>query len=115
MKTYAEQQNEKPFDWNAFLNKEDYTREELQEASFLSSQWVTCACGNQCHIIPRDIKGEPEDEILLWAGIEFHDEIENMRSYRDVKHKFYVGKERAKKLLIEIEQRSDVLIKQLKR
>ena len=81
--TYTEKNNEEPFDWNAFLNKKEITQEEWENASELSADWVTCACGNQCDLIPRyikkntvDVGGRPNDDILSHWGLEFNDSIQ---------------------------------------
>jgi len=76
MKTYSEAQGKPKFDWNKFLENppEDRSDEHLF-ASTLSSKWVTCACGNLCDIIPRSIKGKPDDRELERLGIEFDYEI----------------------------------------
>ena len=81
--TYTEKNNEESFDWNAFLNKKEITQNEWEYASLISSQWVTCACGNQCDLIPRyqhnessfDSKGTPKDNILRALGLEFNELI----------------------------------------
>lgn len=71
MKTYAESRGEKPFDWNAFLKNESYTVDECKEADGLARHWVTCACGNQCDVIPRGITGAPKDFWLRHFGDAF--------------------------------------------
>jgi len=78
MKTYAEIQGEPPFNWFNFLSQENISSEEWQDAKIKSSSWVTCACGNQCSIIPRSIYGAPLDNELeaLGGGQGFHGAIE---------------------------------------
>lgn len=74
MKKYTETKNRAPFDWNTALSK-DCKEMELKEASQLikrSQVWVTCACGNQCAIIPRDKDGEPINKKLYDLGVKFH-------------------------------------------
>lgn len=102
MNTYSEHRKKKSFDWNAFLDKaikEGLTDKEHDKACKLSASWVTCACGNQCEIIPRERNGEPLDGELYSFGLTFNEEIEDYR-YRD-----------AKKTLSMIEKRSAKLIK----
>jgi len=36
-----------------------------------SMEWVTCACGNQCELVPRDTDGAPFDSLLHRLGQEF--------------------------------------------
>lgn len=106
MKTFAETQNKKPFDWNKFLNKKKITEAEWRKATSLAREWPTCACGNQCAIIPRHnigfiSIGEPTDEKLSKLGREegFYGAIKN----RNIKA--------AKSFLQKIEKRSAILIK----
>lgn len=76
MKKYTEVKNKAPFDWNAALSK-DCKDMKLVEASKMinkSQTWVTCACGNQCAIIPRDNEGEPLNKRLNSLGVDFHSE-----------------------------------------
>lgn len=81
MKTYAETQGEKPFDWNAFLDsaiENEPDEEAWEEANDLAGKWVTCACGNQCADIPRDeTDGLPDDGILVKLGMNFWNEIQD--------------------------------------
>jgi hypothetical protein len=77
MKTYAEECNEPPFDWNAALDKiiaRGWAEpEEVDTMEDLANDWVTCACGNQCAIIPRDYANTPRDERLRHLGVDFTD------------------------------------------
>lgn len=68
MKTFSETSGRKAFDWNDFLNKSKITNEEWKKAKEDASSWVTCACGNQCDIIPRNNNGRPVDSILSNLG-----------------------------------------------
>ena len=96
MKTYAEKKGEKPFDWNKFLeNPPEWGWEEHLDACDLSCQWVTCACGNQCYIIPRYPIGSPVDYKLESLGIAFNNSIQDAKY--DV----------AKEILAKIEKRSE--------
>jgi len=110
MKLYCETRGEKPFDWNAELDAliagKAISHKESDSLFILSSQWTTCACGNQCDILPRRglnerYPGEPRDPELFALGSEFNDYIE--------------GEEwaEAKECLRKIEARSAFLISQL--
>ena len=102
MITYAEKKGEKPFDWNKFLeNPPEWGWEEHLDACDLSCQWVTCACGNQCDIIPRYPIGSPVDEELQYMGIDFDCEIKRAKW------------QKAKEILAKIEKRSAELIFEL--
>lgn len=68
MKTYSETKGNEPFDWRAFLNQEAISEADADDAKRRAQSWVTCACGNQCVIIPRDSLGSPVDEILRKVG-----------------------------------------------
>tara|TARA_R110000823_G_scaffold15045_4_gene49222 strand:+ start:446 stop:754 length:309 start_codon:yes stop_codon:yes gene_type:complete len=99
--TYTELNNEKPFDWNEFLNKKEITELEWNEAKKLAKNWVTCACGNQCNIIPRHGSGCPLDEDLYVFGDTFSFHIKNQ------------SVEYAKNSLFLIEQRSAYILNNL--
>jgi len=102
MKTYAELRGKKFFDWNKFLdNPPKYLSTEHHIACNLAVDWVTCACGNQCDIIPRDGIGLPDDRELQRLGISFHDSIKGADFIK------------AKETLANIEKRSSELIAKL--
>jgi len=100
-KTYAESERMPPFDWNEFLNSKRISQSDWQYAKDLAEDWVTCACGNQCEIIPRYDNGEPKDNILYELGIIFSKRIKDK------------NKSLAKKCLAEIEERSAILIQEI--
>ena len=83
-------------------NETKQFKDRHNEARLLSSSWVTCACGNQCAIIPRDTNGEPTDEDLSDLGYDFHHRIDD-GEYTE-----------ALKVLELIEKRSLTLIKEIK-
>jgi len=64
-------------DWVKELNNVS-TDADWKRLEKFSQNWVTCACGNQCAIIPRlKANGEPKDDALRYLGIEFHGFIRN--------------------------------------
>ena len=83
-KTYAETKGKSAFDWSKAIqmqidqHPQRHTKNELYD---LSGNFVTCACGNACAIIPRAVDygerlpGEPMDNILAALGYRFHTEI----------------------------------------
>lgn len=108
MKTYAEKNGKKPFDWNKFLNNPPDLEDLIawEEAEERSGSWVTCACGNQCSLIKRRTDddwdgsdGAPIDEELESLGGDFHMDIIG-RNIAD-----------AKKTLAKIEKRSIQVLK----
>lgn len=103
MKTYAEANKRKPFNWERFLSRKNITEREWADAGELSSDWVTCACGNQCNIIPRYdntnwYDGAPKDAILMRLGAQFNGYI----------HTRNIPK--AKRILRAIEKRAGLII-----
>lgn len=113
LKTYTESKKKKPFDWNKFLNKVKYSRKELDEAYASSGDWVTCACGTQCSIIPRWEEGTPKDSYLKNFGYTFSSYIYHMSQFKQDNPAFGKAKEDAKLILELIENRSKYLIESL--
>lgn len=101
MKTYSETQGKTFFDWNAFLkNPPEKGSEEHYNAEVKSEDWVTCACGNLCDIIPRSHTGCPIDNQLEILGGNFYIDI-TLGDWQ-----------KAKEMLVKIENRSAELIKE---
>ncbi len=101
-------------DWNDFLNKENYSLEELINAKEHSISWVTCAVGNQCTSLPRLDNGCPVDKKLANLGDAFNIHIHNMWwetiSNSDNIYSFQYNKHMAKGILHKIEERSKELL-----
>ena len=62
------------FNWYTELNKAIKT--EPSEEIYLDLEerahhWVTCACGELCKTIPRNLDGKPEDSYLFHTGVYF--------------------------------------------
>lgn len=102
-KSFAAKCDRIPFDWNDFLATDNITDKQWDNAAPIAANWVTCACGNQCYIIPRDPnKGNaPLDKFLKYCGTRF---------YHSIKAK---NNDHALKFLKLIEQRSLFLIKEI--
>jgi hypothetical protein len=54
------------------------------EMRHLANYWPTCACGNQCAVIPREFNsltgsGAPVDKVLYRLGMTFANQINNHR------------------------------------
>ena len=104
IKTYSEIWGREAFDWNKALSAKVISIKTWDELRHKAGDWVTCACGNQCAIIPRSESGRPLDELLATLGgkdFGFYGAIVR----RD--------KEEALHLLKLIELRSAYLIKEL--
>jgi len=102
MKTYSETWGKKPFDWNKFLqNPPEKGSEEHKLAIYLAGNWVTCAFGVQCSLIPRNPEGMPYDNISKMLGEKFNLKIRGC---------FWPE---AKDVLGKIEKRSAEIIKGL--
>lgn len=98
---YALTQGEEVFDWNEFLTRPRRDMTTWMQASMQARKWVTCACGNQCAIIPRDDIGSPYDDELQTLGVRFTGLIGRWR------------RKDAWNVLQQIERRSAQLIHQL--
>ena len=99
MNTYSEKRGYTKFNWWDALN--DPSKYYHNYLASISGSWVTCACGNQCDILPRSEAGEPEDIELRNLGLRFN--LLVMRYEWD----------KAKETLAKIEKRSSFLIKQI--
>ena len=95
---YSQHKTGGVFDWNAFLASEQHDTDAWEDACKHSGSWVTCACGNQCAVLPRSTDGEPSDELLSELGMDFHEAI----GYQDALQ--------ARAVLSAIEQRSAYLL-----
>jgi|SRR6478609_3074935 len=127
--SYAEKNNQPTFDWNHFLRQPDHTYQEISYATSLASQWVTCACGNLCEILPRIKqsedsyrKGQPTDRYLADLGISFYEAIgrlENLIKYEYLHDQvysiqtLYEYQVEARIVLEKIEERAQILINRL--
>lgn len=122
--TYSESKGKQPIDWNAFLNKEmkDVTWDEMGRMNDAADDWVTCACGNECDIIPRyktqaqhGMKGEPKDIVLMRLGVDFCQAVNSMDNNHGLDLREYnQEKRRAIYTLHQIEKRSAEIINEIK-
>ncbi len=102
MKTYTEVEGSVPFDWYEALNRDIITEDEWEDLEKLARSWVTCACGVQCAIIPRDGDGVPIDSELknLGGDYGFFGAIKN-HNQQDALHYLKQIEERSEKLIIQ--------------
>lgn len=116
LRTYMQAETKKrPINWNkqldrlATLAKISHNKRTLDQQGEIhlmitqAASWVTCACGNQCEIIPRNSVGCPEDAKLDTLGCQFYHDVSRL----DVP--------KARKTLLAIEKRSLVLIKRIRK
>ena len=102
MKSYAEKKGKTAFDCNEFLdNPPEYLSTEHENASNLAGDWVTCACGNLCDIIPRMGGGRPYDRELERLGIIFHYEI-MAGHWENAKNTLYLIERRSQEIIFEL-------------
>ena len=132
MISQAEKKGKTVFDWNAFFAKTNFTIDEIANASSLAGDWITCACGQQCSVIPRggpdgsDSSSEPMDPELSELGMKFYKSITRMYSFitqcyipstanltGSKRLMFDVEVAYAKDLLILIEKRSAQIIEDI--
>ncbi len=111
--TYVEKKHATPFDWHRFFRKRVYTKTQLIEACHIAASWTTCACGNQCAIIPRRNDGEPVDKILSRLGFKFFEELEDAAYLNSSEIEISAHLITAADVLNQIEQRSQFLIEQI--
>ncbi len=111
-KTYSEASGEEPFNWNIALAKHcrEINLEDSNKLKELASSWVTCACGNQCDVIPRyGDTGRPKDERLSILGERFHHRA-IYPMCREIEHSNFETADRYRLIAIdilkEIEERS---------
>jgi hypothetical protein len=115
--TYAEQEGEIPFDWNAFLacDPKTLSTDNASEAREKAHMWATCACGNQCAVLPRCEQGGPLDPELRSLGYAFANILERVHTAiweQDYKEAATQMND-AKATLALIEVRSATLLKEL--
>jgi hypothetical protein len=102
-KTFAETQGKENFNWFKFLNQKEISEKDWFDAELLSKDWITCACGNQCSLIPRSgYLNHPWDDELRSLGFLFNLQIRGQK------------KGTAMETLLKIETRSSELIYNLK-
>jgi hypothetical protein len=99
------------FDWFAFLNQniELVSEDYFDEANSLANNWVTCACGQLCKVLPRGSGNCPADDELYDLGMDFAHEIENLRDTRQDEDRLT-----ALETLNKIEARTTLLLQQMK-
>ena len=70
--TYTETKHKPAINWWDRINSKE---PDWDEWSGDSGDWVLCATGSQCEIIPRNEDGEPKDFLLHSLGMKFHNAV----------------------------------------
>lgn len=103
--TYAEEMGEQAFDWNRALDlaiaRQPVDPKTWVGMQYRSASWITCACGNQCAAIPRDISGAPIDLLLRVLGANFALQV-GEEDWLGAKATLLAIESRAKELLSEL-------------
>lgn len=69
------------FNWFSYLKQDpkSISGEDAIIAGRLAAEWVTCACGQLCKVLPRTSCGSPQDKQLSDLGVNFCEFICRMR------------------------------------
>jgi hypothetical protein len=116
--SYTYSKNKPTTDWGPLL-KLSYAKQDIETLANMKSNagdWVTCACGNTCRILPRKgAAGEPEDEELSDLGMVFYKKVHAMYFSFECKNKIAFKDSRilAIETLKKIEARSLFLIDEI--
>jgi hypothetical protein len=99
------------FDWFAFLKQdmESVDVDYFNKANSLADNWVTCACGQLCKVLPKGNGNSPVDNELYDLGMDFAHEIDNLRYTRQNEDRL-----KALETLNKIEARTTLLLEQMK-
>ncbi len=68
----------KQFNWLTFLKaaiKKEPSEAQWKMVWEKSKQWPTCACGQLCREVPRNVLGSPEDRTLHELGLNFGEDV----------------------------------------
>lgn len=119
-KSYTEKKrHKKPFNWIEALGHPQnmYDWEKMAIMTSKASNWVTCACGVQCSVLPRNQLGEPRDPKLALYGRLFNDHIQKMNDFHIETDRlsmyFEFARVNAIATLHKIERRSAYLLRKL--
>lgn len=89
---------EAEIDWYKELDKK---KPEWNKLGSLALDWVSCACGNMCDIIPRDSSGKPYDDRLAYLGSKFYGVV-ILKSKVEALHILDLIEKRSAELIAEI-------------
>lgn len=99
------------FNWFAFLKQdmESVDVDYFNKANSLADNWVTCACGQLCKVLPKGNGNSPADDELYDLGMDFANEIDNLKYTRQNEDRL-----KALETLNKIEARTTLLLEQMK-
>jgi hypothetical protein len=97
--------NRSRFNWWLAIQYAEKTQDSdfKDQLAHLASDWVTCACGNQCAIIPRHFTGAPEDDVLYEEGKNFYEYVES-EDWAKAKETLKKIEERSAEVIAETER-----------
>ena len=78
---YSEKHSRWIYDWPTIINDLEaglYSKQSMRECKRAAYDWVTCAVGNQCALLPRNKNGLPADFNAAHLGRAFAQYIEAM-------------------------------------
>ena len=89
------------WDWYAYLDASKEIKENFfLDAAELAGAWTTCACGQFCDVLPKNLDSSPEDIDAFELGLQFYECIKQEDWYE------------AKITLDKIEKRTAFLLNQ---
>lgn len=101
--TYCKEVAKKCINWHWELSIFNLFR-DWDKLAKLAQGWVTCACGNQCIIIPRNYNGVPKDEELKRLGNQFSWAVTDRKRTKALVILGWI-EERSQQLINEIHER----------
>ena len=113
---YSEAHSKWIYDWPTIIDDLEaglYDKKTTMECLDAVVSWPTCACGNQCASLPRDVNGKPSDSHLEVLGDRFATYVNGIIGAR--------GQDRtdmatgAREVMADIDARSAVLLAEMKK
>ena len=113
---YSEANAKWVYDWPTIIDDLEaglYDKKKMTECLDAAIDWVTCAVGNQCDLLPRDVSGAPIDPLQIILGINFSAYIDGIIGAS--------GQDRAdmaagaREVMADIDARSAALLAEMKK
>ena len=99
------------------IEREGFESEDWETWDAAANDWVMCACGNQCAVIPRGMTGAPRDALLSSLGRDFPMLLERLASAvtgGENEHEREYCAAKVRKCLADIERRSSEILAEMK-